>query len=79
LSEALPRGEGMADVLRLPVRRGPEGFSEPLVDAITLAGHLGVTDRTIRRWTAAGMPSIKRRNGTRRYRISECEAWLTVH
>lgn len=65
------QGERMADVVAFPARG-----TEALVDQVTLAAHLAVTPRTIRRWARAGMPHVKRRNGTVRYWISRSEAWL---
>lgn len=40
-----------------------------------VAAHFDVEPRTVRRWRVQGMPSHKSRNGARRYRIAECEAW----
>jgi hypothetical protein len=49
---------------------------EPYVTAAELAGLMRVSLSTVRRWTAAGMPSetwgMAR---TRRYLASECLAW----
>jgi phage terminase Nu1 subunit (DNA packaging protein) len=56
-----------------PARPTPQ---ERYVDAHELLAVMGVSLRTIRRWTAEGMPSetwgMAR---TRRYRVSECIAW----
>jgi phage terminase Nu1 subunit (DNA packaging protein) len=48
---------------------------EPYVDAGRLAEAMGVSTRTIKRWTAEGMPSETWGQRTRRYRLSECIAW----
>jgi phage terminase Nu1 subunit (DNA packaging protein) len=49
---------------------------EPYVDARGLAEVMGVSRSTVKRWTAAGMPSetwgMAR---TRRYQPSRCIAW----
>ena len=56
--------------------RGPAdgGMWEPWLDERAVAGHYGVSTRTIRRWRTAGMPS-RVFGGVRRYRLSECERW----
>lgn len=51
------------------------GSWEPYVDEAALARHFGVGERTVRRWRKEGMPSRKLA-GSRRYRVTECEAWL---
>jgi phage terminase Nu1 subunit (DNA packaging protein) len=49
---------------------------EPYIDARQLAQTMGVSTRTIRRMTAAGMPSENWGLGnTRRYLASEAIAW----
>lgn len=64
----------MGQVVRLPARDGAS--TEPWVTAKALAAHLSVSVRTIHNWRGEGMPSIKYRNGARRYQIGECERWL---
>lgn len=64
-----------ATVLRFPTRFDDSGDPwESWVDERRVARHFGVSDRTVRRWTAAGMPS-RRYGGSRRFRLSQCEAW----
>lgn len=50
------------------------GRSEPFVDEAEAARHFGVSPRTIRNWRQAGAPSHKFET-SRRYRLSELEAW----
>lgn len=64
-----------ARVIAFPTRQLGETAWEAWADEPTIARHFAVSDRTIRRWRDAGMPS-KLRGGSRRYRISECERWL---
>jgi phage terminase Nu1 subunit (DNA packaging protein) len=56
--------------------RRPGGAREEFVDARRLAAVMGVSTTTIKRWTAAGMPSetwgMKR---TRRFQVSTAIAW----
>jgi phage terminase Nu1 subunit (DNA packaging protein) len=56
-------------------RPSPPGPGE-FIDARRLAAVMGVSTTTIKRWTAAGMPSetwgMKR---TRRFQVSEVIAW----
>lgn len=66
----------MGQVVRMPARRDSAGGAlEPLVKEERIAEHFDATTRTVRRWRLAGMPSHKSRNGARRYRVSECDAW----
>ena len=54
----------------------PSSPPERYVDANELAHLMGVSRRTVERWTAAGMPSETWGMGhTRRYRASEAMAW----
>lgn len=51
-------------------------MTERYVDARELAQTMGISLSTIRRWTAAGMPSETWGMGhTRRYLASACIAW----
>jgi hypothetical protein len=63
-----------AQVIPFPARRRDGDVSEPWLDGTQLGRHFGVSDRTVRRWRAEGMPS-KLLGGSRRYRISEAERW----
>jgi|GEM_PF-2924911 len=49
--------------------------NEPWVTTKKLAEHLDVSERTIQRWTAEGMPCLRSRR-TLRYQVSACLAWL---
>jgi phage terminase Nu1 subunit (DNA packaging protein) len=64
-----------SDTLGVKERTAPPGPGE-FVDARRLAAVMGVSTTTIKRWTAAGMPSetwgMKR---TRRFRVSDVLAW----
>jgi len=66
------------------VRRQRAAFRgrRPVVDVLVTEGELaaqfGVSDRTVRRWRADGMPSFKRENGARRYSPAACRAWLAA-
>jgi phage terminase Nu1 subunit (DNA packaging protein) len=63
------------DMRPVTERVSPPGPGE-FVDARRLAAVMGVSTTTIKRWTAAGMPSetwgMKR---TRRFRVSDVLAW----
>jgi excisionase family DNA binding protein len=48
---------------------------EPWWPKKRLAEYLDVSERTIERWTAEGMPCLRSRR-TVRYRPSDVEAWL---
>jgi hypothetical protein len=79
-ARAVPVGQGAervpARMITFPARRDDGGrLWEPWVDERAVARHFGASERTIRRWRALGMPS-RLFAGLRRYRISECEAWL---
>lgn len=63
----------MGEVVRLPQRH--DAPTEPFVKEDRVAAHFDVEPRTVRRWRVQGMPSHKSRNGARRYRVAECEAW----
>jgi excisionase family DNA binding protein len=60
-------------VLAFPQRSG----REPWWPKKRLADYLEVSERTIERWTAEGMPCL-RSHRTVRYRPSDVEAWLGV-
>ncbi len=53
----------------------PRGTGEPWLPRKRLADHFEVSERTIQRWQAEGMPCIGRGH-TIRYRASAVEAWL---
>jgi phage terminase Nu1 subunit (DNA packaging protein) len=62
-------------VVAFPTRRAEDGeLWEPWVAEAALARHFGVSGRTVRRWREEGMPSHLI-GGSRRYRISQAEAW----
>lgn len=61
--------EGHSAVSQLWDRRG----LEPLLSRKLLADHFSVSERTIQRWQADGMPHLGRGH-TVRYRVSMCEA-----
>ena len=64
-----------SDTRRVTERAVPPGPGE-FIDARRLAAVMGVSTTTIKRWTAAGMPSetwgMKR---TRRFRVTDVLAW----
>lgn len=47
---------------------------EPFLKYEQLAGLMGVSERTLKRWLRLGMPSYKW-GGARRFLLSECVAW----
>jgi excisionase family DNA binding protein len=54
--------------------------SERLVTARQVAEHLGVTPKTVLRWTGRGLlPAIKLPSGAIRYRPEDVDAWLHEH
>jgi excisionase family DNA binding protein len=54
----------------------PPAVAERYITAAELAERMGVSLSTIRRWTAAGMPSETWGMGhTRRYLASQCIEW----
>ena len=69
-----PLGHAGAAVLSLPTRSAGGEMWEPWLDERAVAGHYGVSTRTIRRWRTGGMPS-RVFGGVRRYRLSDCERW----
>jgi phage terminase Nu1 subunit (DNA packaging protein) len=55
----------------------PRAVAEPWLTKRRLADYFQVSERTIERWTSAGMPCLRVPLGrTVRYRVSSCEAWL---
>ena len=58
-------------LIPFPYRAG----REPWWSKKRLAEYLDVSERTIERWTAEGMPCLRSRR-TVRYRPSDVEAWL---
>ena len=65
-----PAGDG-GRVIAFP----PPPGREPWWPKRRLAAYLNVSERTIERWTAEGMPCLRSRR-TVRYRPSDVEAWL---
>jgi hypothetical protein len=63
-----------AQVIAFPERRVDGHTWEAWVDEHQIARHFHTSTRTVRRWRAQGMPS-RLIGGSRRYRISEAEAW----
>lgn len=68
-SQLPPRDERR--LIPFPHRSG----REPWWPKKRLAEYLDVSERTIERWTAEGMPCLRSRR-TVRYRPSDVEAWL---
>jgi hypothetical protein len=64
----------MGQVVRFPQRDRDGRSWEAWVPEGAVAHHFAVSARTVRRWRNAGMPS-ERFQGSRRYRLSECERW----
>lgn len=62
------------EVVRFPRRYVGGELWESWVDEQALARHFSVSTRTVRRWRAAGMPSLLV-GSQRRYRISLAERW----
>lgn len=63
-----------ARIIPFPAREREGVTWEPWVGERVVAQHFGVSDRTVRRWMAAGMPS-RLVGASRRYRLSECDRW----
>jgi hypothetical protein len=65
-----------AKVIPFPARRDEAGdVWEPWLTEKVVARHFGVSERTVRRWRLTeGMPSRLFR-GSRRFRLSQIEAW----
>lgn len=61
--------------LRVWRKRALPDFPEVFLTGKELAEHFDVSDRTVRRWRAEGMPSLKSDGGARRYPQDACEAW----
>lgn len=56
----------------------PTGY-EPWLSSAELAQHFRVSTRTVGRWVDAGMPcAVPPGGGRRRFRVSECEAWMAT-
>jgi excisionase family DNA binding protein len=54
--------------------------SERLATAREVAEHLGVTPKTVLRWTGRGLlPAIRLPSGAIRYRPDDVDAWLHEH
>ena len=68
----------MGSVIAFPARFDEHGHAwEPWCSEAAVARHYGVTTRTVRRWRRAGAPS-RRVEGSRRYRLSEVDRWLSA-
>ena len=63
-----------SNTLSFPHRSVRGKLQECWVDEQAVSRHFGVSTRTVRRWRAAGMPSLLV-GGARRYRIGEVERW----
>jgi hypothetical protein len=63
-----------AQVLPFPTRRRGAQQWEPWLTEAIVAAHFNVSERTVRRWRGAGMPS-RLMGSSRRFRLSEVEAW----
>jgi excisionase family DNA binding protein len=70
-SPVSPDNQATARLIGFPQRPG----REPWWPKKKLAEYLDVSERTIERWTADGMPCLRSRR-TVRYRPSDVEAWL---
>lgn len=57
----------------LPFRS--RSLNEPWVTKLQLARHLQVSEKTVERWIADGMPCLRGKRLVR-FQISRCEAWL---
>ena len=59
-------------------RRGPQGPQRgPMQTKADVAAHLRVSERTIERWMALGLPFAKPyESGSVRFRASEVDAWF---
>jgi phage terminase Nu1 subunit (DNA packaging protein) len=49
---------------------------EPWATKRQVAEHFQVSDKTVERWVAGGMPCIRGRGRTLRFQIRACEDWL---
>jgi excisionase family DNA binding protein len=67
----LPLDPSSHRLIAFPQRSG----REPWWPKKKLAEYLDVSERTIERWTAEGMPCLRSRR-TVRYRPTDVEAWL---
>jgi excisionase family DNA binding protein len=70
-SPVSPDNQATARLIGFPQRPG----REPWWPKKRLAEYLDVSERTIERWTAEGMPCLRGRR-TVRYRPADVEAWL---
>lgn len=68
----LPPDPSPHRLIAFPQRSG----SEPWWPKKKLAEYFDVSERTVERWTAAGVPCLRGRGRTVRYRPSDVEAWL---
>ena len=64
-----------AKIIQFPPRINEGELWEPWLTEKAVALHFGVSERTVRRWRLVdGMPSRLFR-GSRRFRLSQIEAW----
>jgi phage terminase Nu1 subunit (DNA packaging protein) len=63
----------VGEVVRFPTARGAV---EPFVTRRELARIMGVSERTVARWVAAGIPSETWGLRARRFQPSRCQAWV---
>lgn len=61
----------MGDLIRFPVRPG----FEPSLPKLLAARAIGVSDRTLERWTAQGCPHHRTPEGFLRYTPSKVRSW----
>lgn len=58
----------------------PASTTSPWLDASAVAGRIGVSERTVRGWTAAGLiPHTRLPGRLVRYRVDEVDAWLATY
>lgn len=71
---------GMAQNRRSEQRPTRSKSDEPPVTTAMVAAHFKVHERTIRRWMERGLPFEQPyEHGSVRFRIVDCEAWVTRH
>ncbi len=71
--------ENEGRVLSFAARASERGLVlEPWVRKQQVAEHFGVSERTLERWRAEGMPCRRLSSTLIRYRLSECEEWLSA-
>lgn len=80
----VPRGAGrdegawvVGEVVRLAVARQRRATGQLFQTKAEVAEHFRVTERTIERWMARGLPYSKPFvGGAVRFRLSDCDAWF---